>query len=251
VRVRRFVWSTLLSLTALSGRSAQAGEPAPLAPLPAASAGQNQILADIVVSSLRQSGVLRRYRVDVAAQSGVVELTGTVTDAAQRDEVLRLVQGIPAVDRVVDHLRVTAPASGLVTAQGPDLLPKAADPLPPPLPDAEALPAPVAPAPAAPRANGSIPDPVPMARMAPPANAELNPPRMPPYAWPNYAAYNNFSRCATPTAYPAQAFPFIGPVYPFPKVPMGWRSVKLEWDDGYWWYGQVGNKYNWWKLRYW
>ena len=29
------------------------------------------------------------------------------------------------------------------------------------------------------------------------------------------------------------------------------RSVKLEWDDGYWWFGQVGNKHNWWKLRYW
>ena len=250
MRVRRFVWSALLGLTTLSGRPALAGEPAPLAPLPAASAGQNQALADVVVGSLRQSGVLRRYRVDVAAQSGVVELTGTVTDAAQRDEVVRLVEGIPSVERVVDHLRVTSRASGLVTAQGPDLVPKPGEPLPPPIPDAEAVPAP-SPTPAAPRAGGPIPDPVPMARMAPPAYAGMNPPRMPPYAWPNYAAYNNFSRCAAPTAYPGEAFPFIGPVYPFPKVPLGWRSVKLEWDDGYWWFGQVGNKYNWWKLRYW
>ena len=90
-----------------------------------------------------------------------------------------------------------------------------------------------------------------MARMAPPAFAELTPPSKPPYAWPNYAPYNNFSRCAIPQAYPAQAFPFIGPVYPFPKVPLGWRSVKLEWDDGYWWFSRVGNKYNWWKIRYW
>ena len=249
MRVRRFVWSTLLGLTVLSGRPALAGESAPLAPLPAASASQNQALADVVVGSLRQSGLLRHYRVDVAVQGGVVELTGTVTDAAQRDEVLRLVQGIPAVERVVDHLRMKTLASGVVPAQAPDNQPRLPDPLPPPTPEAELGPKVV---PGAARANGGpIPDPVPMNRMAPPAYAELNPPRMPPYAWPNYAPYNNFSRVAAPTAYPAQAFPFIGPVYPFPKVPLGWRSVKLEWDDGYWWFGQVGNKYNWWKLRYW
>ncbi|MGL4553384.1 MAG: hypothetical protein ACRC33_19630, partial [Gemmataceae bacterium] len=79
----------------------------------------------------------------------------------------------------------------------------------------------------------------------------LNPPNMPPYAWPTYAPYNNFSRVAYPTAYPYQSWPFIGPVYPFPKVPLGWRSVKLEWDDGHWWFSRVGHPHNWWKLRYW
>ena len=239
------VWTILIGSAVLSGRSARAGEPAPLAPLPAASAAQNQALADVVAAGLRRSGVLRSYRVDVSAQSGVVELTGTVTDAAQRDEVLRLVHGIPSVEGVVDHMRTTGAASGVVTAQGPEL-PKAADPLPPPIPEAD-----VPGVPPAPKANGPIADPVPLARMAPPAFAELTPPSKPPYAWPNYAPYNNFSRCAIPQAYPAPAFPFIGPVYPYPKVPLGWRSVKLEWDDGYWWFSKVGNKYNWWKIRYW
>ena len=245
MRVRRFVWSTLLGLTVLSGRPALAGEPAPLAPLPAASASQNQALADVVVGSLRTSGLLRNYRVDVAVQANVVELTGTVTDAAQRDEVLRLVQGIPAVERVVDRLRMTTQASGVVPAQGPDLQVKTAEPLAAP----EVVPGPK-PTLEAPR-GGLIAEPVPIGRMPSPGFSELTPPRMPPYAWPNYAPHNNFSRVAAPLAYPAQAFPFIGPCYPFPKVPLGWRSVKLEWDDGYWWYGQVGNKYNWWKLRYW
>ena len=241
------MWAVLLGSAVLPGRSALAGEPLPLAPLPMASASRNQVLADVVVSSLRQSGLLRNYRVDVAVQGGVVELTGTVTDAAQRDEVLRLVQGIPAVERVVDRLRMASRASGVVPAQGQDAPPKLPEPLPPPIVD----PTPRT-VPEVPRVNGgTIPDPVPMNRTQPPAYAELNPPRMPPYAWPTYAPYNNFSRVATPTAYPASAFPFIGPVYPFPKVPLGWRSVKLEWDDGYWWFGQVGNKYNWWKLRYW
>jgi hypothetical protein len=27
--------------------------------------------------------------------------------------------------------------------------------------------------------------------------------------------------------------------------------VKLEWDDGYWWYSRTSTKYDWWRLRYW
>ena len=34
---------------------------------------------------------------------------------------------------------------------------------------------------------------------------------MPPYAWPTYAPYDNFSRVATPLAYPYNSFPYIGP----------------------------------------
>jgi hypothetical protein len=79
----------------------------------------------------------------------------------------------------------------------------------------------------------------------------MMPPPLPPYAWPTYAPYNNFSRVAYPTAYPYEAFPYIGPYYPFPKVPPGWRSVKLEWDDGYWWFSKTANKHNWWKVRFW
>ena len=84
----------------------------------------------------------------------------------------------------------------------------------------------------------------------PPGPNDMNAPRMPPYAWPTYAPYNNYSRVAYPEAYPYNAWPFIGPVYPFPKVPLGWRSIKLEWDDGYWWYSRTASKYDWWKLRY-
>jgi hypothetical protein len=79
----------------------------------------------------------------------------------------------------------------------------------------------------------------------------LNPPRMPPYAWPTYAPYNNYSRVAYPDSYPYQAFPYIGPIYPFPKIPPGWRSVKLEWEDGYWWFSKHATKWDWWRLRYW
>ena len=76
-------------------------------------------------------------------------------------------------------------------------------------------------------------------------------PKMPPYAWPTYAPYNNYSRVAYPEAYPYNAWPFIGPVYPFPKIPLGWRAVKLEWQDGSWWFSQTATKHDWWRLRYW
>jgi hypothetical protein len=74
---------------------------------------------------------------------------------------------------------------------------------------------------------------------------------MPPYAWPTYAPYNNFSRVAYPQNYPYQSWPYIGPCYPFPKIPPGWRSVKLEWEDGHWWYSRVATGNGYWRLRFW
>ena len=97
--------------------------------------------------------------------------------------------------------------------------------------------------------NGPVAEPMPIYQGGP-GPADLNPPKMPPYAWPTYAPYNNYSRVAYPTAYPYNAWPFIGPIYPFPKVPLGWRSVKLEFEDGYWWFSKTASKYDWWHLRY-
>jgi len=94
-------------------------------------------------------------------------------------------------------------------------------------------------------------EPMPIYQTPMPGPFDLNPPQMPPYAWPTYAPYNNYSRVAYPTAYPYQAFPFIGPCYPFPKVPLGWRSVKLEWQDGHWWFSKTATNHDWWRLRYW
>jgi hypothetical protein len=60
-------------------------------------------------------------------------------------------------------------------------------------------------------------------------------PGNPNYAWPSYAPYPNFSAVGYPTAYPWQAWPNIGPVHPYPEVPLDWRAVTLRWDDGIWW----------------
>lgn len=58
---------------------------------------------------------------------------------------------------------------------------------------------------------------------------------LPGYAWPAYAAHPNYGAVSYPKQYSASAWPYIGPFYPYPQVPLGWRKVALEWDDG-WWY---------------
>ena len=57
---------------------------------------------------------------------------------------------------------------------------------------------------------------------------------LPGYAWPSYAAHPNYGAVSYPKQYSPSAWPYIGPFYPYPQVPLGWRRVALEWDDGWW-----------------
>lgn len=68
------------------------------------------------------------------------------------------------------------------------------------------------------------------AHVAMPAEA----PSLPGYAWPGYAAHPNYGAVTYPKQYSPSAWPYIGPFYPYPQVPLGWRKVSLEWDDGWW-----------------
>ena len=187
----------------------------------------NQEVANTIADHLRQSGHLRHYNIHVVFQDGSAELSGSVTDQLQREEALRIVQGIPGVERVRDNLSVSNNNISLVQGSQPSV---------------EVV--------APPRDMGGIQEPLPIGP-GPMAAYDMNPPAMPPYAWPTYAPYNNNSRVAYPNLYPYEAWPFIGPVYPFPKVPLGWRSIKLTWEDGHWWYSRHSNHYDWWRLRYW
>jgi hypothetical protein len=66
------------------------------------------------------------------------------------------------------------------------------------------------------------------------AAARYDQPNMPCYAWPSYASYPNYAAVTYPRQYSPTAWPYIGPFYPYPQVPLGWRKVTLEWDDGWW-----------------
>lgn len=191
----------------------------------------NQALANAVARELEASAALKQMKIQVWCQGGHVELRGSVGDLRQRDEAERIARKIPGVQSVVNRLSV--PNAGVVPAQ---FAADSADLLAPPSPEGR-----------------GVQEPLPSYRAAlPPAmpGAELPAP-MPPYAWPSYAPYNNFSRVAYPVVYPKEAFPLIGPVYPFPKTPLSWRKVTLEYDDGHWWLATHGGKRDWWVLRYW
>lgn len=64
--------------------------------------------------------------------------------------------------------------------------------------------------------------------------ARYDQPCLPNYAWPSYAAYPNYAGVTYPKQYSPTAWPYIGPFYPYPQVPLGWRKVTLEWDSGWW-----------------
>jgi hypothetical protein len=85
------------------------------------------------------------------------------------------------------------------------------------------------------RANGQAA--MPQQAMAIPAGAapaRYDQPNMPNYAWPSYSPYPNYASLTYPKQYSPTAWPYIGPFYPYPQVPLGWRKVTMEWHDGWW-----------------
>lgn len=228
--------------------------PAQSFPMPAQASASalNPQLAQAVARALFESGQMSRYQINVIAYGGVVDLLGEVADESQRGVAIRIARSMPGVQMVRDWLQVRIDpamlrAQGmLMQAQGTGLPLLQPQPLPPPQildknpqpgERIDGLPAP-------------LPEPTPIFQAPPGPNPAMQPPPMPPYAWPTYAPYNNYSRVAYPLAYPYEQWPFIGPMYPFPRVPLGWRSVSLTWEDGTWWYHRNPTGHDWWRIRY-
>lgn len=242
---------------------AWAQEPARLsldqAPTPVVAARDNQQIADGIAQQLRQNASLRQFNIDISVKGGTVELTGNVGDVKQRDQAQKIAMGAPGVTNVVDRLTI---GSIQRVSQEPTMLPQVQQP-PSPLPSpmqqpqqvpmqmAAQVPAQIQVRPGMPQTVFGEPQGNVDAYRQMPVPNEAGTPPLPGYAWPTFAPYNNYSRVAYPEAYPACAYPFIGPFYPFPHVPPGWRSVKLEWQDGHWWFSKTATKYDWWRVRYW
>ena len=211
---------------------ASADQPATLpANLPATATNPNQQLADAVAYRLRL-GDTAGSDVSIHTQDGTVTLSGTARDAAQKDRLVREARTVAGVIVVRDALR--APANGVVQVQQPPVIPVPPTPMGP-------VPVP---------AYGPIVEPAPLG-IPGQITPDLQAPPLPPYAWPTYAPYNNASRIGYPEAYPYNAFPFIGPYYPFPKVPLGWRKVTLEWEDGHWYIGRNSAPHDYWRVKFW
>ena len=238
---RRYLLAVVVGLG--MAHHVRAQEPAPLDVssrgelAPRLQPSANQQVANIIAENLRQSDNLHGYTIDITFEGGTADLTGAVADQWQREAALRIVQGVPGVERVRSHLVLTREAEVTQTQAS---TPAALEQAPTPKKETESAPA-----------TSGIVEPLPISQAPTPEAYDLNPPKMPTYAWPTYAPYNNFSRVAYPTKYPYEAWPFIGPVYPFPKVPLSWRKVTLEWKDAHWWFEPHATGHDYWRLRYW
>jgi hypothetical protein len=232
----------------------------------------NQELAERVALALRKAK-LSHYEIDIDARSGVVTMIGKISKPEQRTAAEKAVGAVPGVTKIINRLEVVesrpkadvqhavaamprptagkaravrqvdgrAPMGGLSPdqdsgypaqfappaqfASGPAGMP-GAFPQDPRIAFAGGGPAQMAATPVA-APQGSIPG-------TAGGHAMYNQPNFPNNAWPTYAQYPNYSAVSYPTQYSASAWPYIGPFYPYPQVPLGWRKATLEWDDGYW-----------------
>ena len=251
--VRRSLFT--LAAAALAASAAPALEPIKLPSLkptkavaqpaeaaaPASDAGANQKLAEAVAARLAGTTVTEGADVSLVTDSGSVTVTGQCQSAAQKKAILEEIRVVSGVKLVKDGLAVggvrQVQGFGPIAAQTPSAMPPSAMP--------SAGPA----MPGAPGYSGPIGEPMPLGNGS--MSQDGAAPPLPGYAWPTYAPYNNVSRVAYPQSYPYNAFPFIGPFYPFPKVPLGWRSVNLTWDDGHWYYGKTATPHDYWRVRFW
>ena len=210
----------------------------------------NQQVAEAIGQALSQQK-LSGYEIEVRYSNGVAQLSGSVPTKAQWMAASQATAAVPGVNQVKNVMRVSQPGTPalnpfqVASQQQPGVT------APQPRPAGPLVPAP--PNGAAPMQPGGLPPgatvPPQMAPpgMAPPmqpapyghpgagaASPMYNQPRLPSHAWPSYAAYPNSAAVSYPKEYSASAWPYIGPFYPYPQVPLGWRKSTLEWDDGYW-----------------
>jgi len=222
-------------------------------------AATDEELAEEVISRLRtqkERGTLRNFDVDVQVNEQVVWVSGRVASDEQQALVLDITRRVRGVKQVVNDLQVTSQApiqtvSAPVVSAAPAMAPPSQ--MPAVVPSQVPAPLPYAPAPGMAMPGRQVPlafapaqsvaynqqyvgQPMPeVPAAAGVARARFDNPAMPAYAWPSYAAYPNYAAVTYPRQYSPTAWPYIGPFYPYPQVPLGWRKVTMEWDDGWWW----------------
>lgn len=233
--------------------------------LPLAAFGSDQETAQKIAQELRSSGRLHDYSIGVTFENGKAQLVGRVASPEQARTAIEMAEQLPYVSTVENRLEIKPtpkhdPAveqashnagssrrgvnrdEALFGSSSPALKQVAAEePAAPEVPKLAAK----KPQPAAGRqmshntsmgqvhAGAPIPTSMPASGAA--QRVAFDRPHMPCYAWPSYASHPNYAGVTYPNQYSASAWPYIGPFYPYPQVPLGWRRVTLEWKDGWWW----------------
>lgn len=182
----------------------------------------NQQVAQQIGSAMSQAGLVG-YDVEIRFEGGTATLLGQVATSQQRQAAGQAAGSVAGVRNVNNQLQITGPIAP--TAFNPAMQPGMHQGMQPGQP-------PMMPVSMGsgdhPLHHGHVP-PAPVAGVGAYSN-----PHLPHHAWPAYAQYPNSAAVTYPTQYSASAFPYIGPFYPYPQVPLGWREASLEWDDGYW-----------------
>lgn len=209
---------------------------------------QNQELALKVAKAL-QKAKLSGYDIQIDARDGVVTLDGTVGNREQQVAAAKVSSTVAGVTGVNNRLRVGAPnaqrgpiqqTSGTATRPKSNMVRQAnyqsgqdsrgAIQQASAIPQAQGMPAAIlAQTPTAPVAMPAYGPPDAMA-----GHMAYNQPNLPNNSWPTYAQYPNYAAVTYPSQYSASAWPYIGPFYPYPQVPLGWRKATLEWNEGNW-----------------
>jgi osmotically-inducible protein OsmY len=217
---------------------------------------RNQQVAQQIANGLVSAG-LGDYDLEIRYKDGACSLIGALDTPEQAMAAYQRAATVPGVNQVLTRLTVAGrefkpesvhpaafqagmPAGGAQYAA----LPYAPQPLPPQAALSPTSAGAYAPPPV-PGPGGPMAAPVTPAGYHPHlghgphfgrlgAHEVYNSPYLPQYAWPTQAAYDNYAAVSYPSKYDASAWPYIGPFYPYPQVPLGWRSAQLVWDDGYW-----------------
>ena len=230
----------------------------------------NQQVAQQIAGRLQNAG-LAKYDLEIRFRDGLASLAGDVSSPAEAIQAQQLTATVPGVGQVRNDLTVQGKTARQMMAERAARMPQRPGQNGP-IQQTSGLQAPPMPAqygpaggPVAPYGNGPQPASMTVPRgmmpqgvpngMAPqgvrptghhvvngagPQGAPIagspvyNAANLPGHAWPTYAPYDNYAAVTYPSQYDASAFPYIGPFYPYPQVPMGWRSAQLDWDDGHW-----------------
>ncbi|MDZ4779566.1 MAG: BON domain-containing protein [Planctomycetia bacterium] len=239
--------------------------------LPGVAVAGDREMAQQIANELRDSGALVDYNIGVKYQDGAAWLSGRVRSDEQLTAAIEIVERIEGIEHVINDVEVVAAETPAPTKKTASRKAKssiarqtsAEEDMPLPLErktsakkprvgrttSYHADDAPVAAAPGSfqPADAREVPDayygggstgaPMPASMPGPAggvAPVNYDQPNLPNYAWPSYAAHPNYAAVTYPKQYSASAWPYIGPFYPYPQVPLGWRKVTLEWDDGWW-----------------
>ncbi len=188
----------------------------------------NQQMAEQIAKALGPV-LASAHDVEIRFKNGTATLQGAIGTAQEQQMATQIAQRVPGVQQVDNRLQVLQPApqqrasmiqpTNYMNYQAPH--------------PGQAGPPGMAPHPGMGHPGMGHPGMAPQPGMGP-ANNVYNSPHLPETAWPTYANYPNYAQVSYPSEYSASAFPYIGPFYPYPQVPLGWREAQLEWDDGSW-----------------